>query len=84
MKANESLAAYAHEAWAGWMEYLFSRSQKSADGSVTIPPDLVARWERQMATTYADLPEGEKESDRAEAIKIMRVFLGPPEEDEIT
>ena len=83
MKANEQLAAYAHEAWAGWMKYLFSRSTKSADGSVTIPPDLVARWERQVATDYADLPEGEKDSDRAEALRIMRVFLGPPEDESV-
>jgi hypothetical protein len=67
LKANEQLAAYAHETWAGWMKYLFGKSPRNADGSV---------WTRQMNTSYEDLPEGEKQSDRAEAIKIMRVFLG--------
>jgi hypothetical protein len=79
MKANEELAAYAHDAWTGWMKYLFEQSQRNADGSVTIPSNLVARWERQMTTPYAELPEAEKESDRIEACKIMRVFLGPPD-----
>jgi len=81
MKANEQLAAYAHEAWAGWMGYLFEKSSKNPDGSVTIPAELVERWTRQMGTAYADLPEDEKHSDRVEAIKIMRIFLGDPDED---
>ena len=81
MKANEQLAAYAHEAWVGWMEYLFEKSPKNADGSVTIPAELVKRWTRQMGTSYAELSEGEKHSDRVEALKIMRIFLGDPDED---
>ena len=81
MKANEQLAAYAHDVWARWMGYLFDRSTKNADGSVTIPAELVKRWTRQMGTSYEDLPEGEKHSDRAEALKIMRIFLGDPDED---
>ena len=81
MKANEQLAAYAHEAWAGWMKYLFEKSPKNGDGSVTIPAELVKRWTRQMGTPYAELPEGEKHSDRVEALKIMQIFLGDPDED---
>jgi hypothetical protein len=80
MKANEELSAYAHEAWAGWMRYLFSVSTRNEDGSVTIPREQVERWIRQMETAYKDLPEDEKKSDRVEAIKIMRVFLGDPDD----
>jgi len=79
MRANEQLAAYAHEAWSGWMKYLFQKSPTNPDGSVTIPVELVERWKRQMNTAYEDLPEKEKESDREEALKMMRIFLGPPE-----
>lgn len=82
MKANEELAAYAHEAWSGWMRYLFSLSTHNADGTVTIPKELVERWTRQMETTYKDLPENEKHSDRVEAIRIMEIFLGEPLDDE--
>jgi hypothetical protein len=76
IKANEQLAAYAHDAWAGWMKYLFAKSPENEDGSVTIPAELVKRWRRQMNTAYEDLPEGEKQSDRVEARTIMRIFLG--------
>lgn len=67
----EALADYAHEAWAGWMKYLFSQSSKSEDGSVTIPTALADRWLRQMETDYNKLTEDEKESDRVEARKII-------------
>lgn len=73
-RSREALAAYAHTAWAGWMEYLFSKSHTHADGSVTIPADLAARWQRQMTTAYADLPESEKESDRAEADTMLALL----------
>lgn len=82
MRPNEQLAAYAHEAWAGWMLYLFKKSMRNSDGSVTIPSGLVERWDRQVATPYDALPENEKDSDRQEAIKMMRIFLGPLEDDD--
>lgn len=72
---RELLAAYAHNAWAGWMRYLFSKSISNADGSVTIPPELVQRWQRQMNTAYADLPDEERESDRQEADKILSIVI---------
>jgi hypothetical protein len=73
--ANEELAAYAHEAWSGWMEYLFSKCLKESDG-MKIPQSLVERWTRQMQTPYAELPENEKDSDRAEALKMQAIFIG--------
>lgn len=72
---REQLAEYAHEAWSGWMKYLFEKSQHNDDGTVTIPAWAVERWKRQMNTAYADLPEQEKESDRAEADEIMAILL---------
>ena len=75
---REGLAAYAHEAWAGWMQYLFEKSQANADGTVTIPAPLVDRWLRQMTTPYASLPEAEKASDRIEADKMLLIMQGTP------
>lgn len=69
----DALADYAHEAWAGWMKYLFSKSIRNEDGSVTIPRELVSRWERQINTSYWDLPENEQESDKAEARKMLEL-----------
>ena len=37
MKANEQLAAYAHEAWVSWVKDLLRKYSQNADGSVTIP-----------------------------------------------
>lgn len=75
----EALADYAHEAWAGWMRFLFRMATTNEDGSVTIPADLAARWQRQTKTPYADLSEDEKDSDRAEAMKIVNIISPPPE-----
>jgi hypothetical protein len=74
MDKREQLAALAHEQWSGWMEYMFSKSVHNADGSVTIPAELVSRWARQMNTPYEQLPEQEKESDRVEADKVIRLL----------
>ena len=70
---RESLAAYAHKTWVEWMDYLFSRSVLNANGSVTIPTDLVSRWKRQAGTPYAALPESEKASDRKEAYAMLDI-----------
>lgn len=73
-QAVESLAEYAHKAWSGWMRYMFDRSLMNPDGTVTIPSELVARWHRQVSTSYRYLPENEKLSDREEAYSILRVL----------
>lgn len=71
---RENLSSYAHEAWSGWMVYMFAKSVYNEDGSITIPPELVERWTRQMNTDYANLPEGEKQSDRDEADKMLDII----------
>lgn len=81
---REQLADYAHAAWSGWMTYLFSKcapgvdGDEFADGSLVIPRWAVERWKRQAATPYADLPEQEKESDRAEADRILGIVAREP------
>lgn len=76
MTEREVLAEYAHRAWSGWMQYLFVKSKVNVDGSVTIPQPLAERWQRQATTLYASLPEGEKESGRAEADRILAIMEG--------
>jgi hypothetical protein len=71
---REKLAAYAHKAWAGWMDYLFEKSTLNPDGTVTIPAWAVERWKRQAKTPYAELPENEKESDRKEADFMLAII----------
>lgn len=77
---REQLSALAHEAWSDWMLYLFDKCtmKRHANGmeweGATIPGSLVERWMRQMHTPYAELSESEKESDRAEADKVLACF----------
>jgi hypothetical protein len=68
---REALAAYAHEAWAGWTKYQFSKATINQDGTWTMPAWAVERWQRQMHTDYKDLLASEKVSDLAEADRIL-------------
>ena len=70
----EELAGYAHKAWAGWMRYLFAKSKKNENGTVTIPASLVERWERQCTTRYKKLPATEQLSDRYEARAMLTIM----------
>ncbi len=69
----EELAEYAHNAWAGWMQYLFSKCERRTDKTYLVPLWAVDRWWRQMQTDYSDLPDNEKESDRVEARKMLSI-----------
>lgn len=79
-KVMEELASVEHERWAHWQRYLHSRCSRQSDGSLTIPADLVQRWESQMTTPYAELSESEKESDREQVrryLPLLIEMLGP-------
>jgi len=80
-RLRTQLAAYAHEAWSGWMQYMFSKASQSGDddGGLLIPADLVERWTRQMNTPYHTLPENEQASDIDEANKMLAIIAAVPE-----
>lgn len=82
---REALAALAHEQWSGWMDYLFSKCKLTEMGDAVIPKSCVLWWQRQMGTTYADLSEVEKDSDRKEADRVIALLAvspeAPPQED---
>lgn len=67
----EALADEEHSRWAHWQRYLHSRCTRQLDGCLTIPCDLVQRWERQIETPYPELQESEKNSDREQARKLL-------------
>lgn len=76
---REQLAEYAHEAWSGWMRYMFSRGERMQtlnDGEYSgwwMTETSFERWQRQMNTEFKALPENEKASDRAEADKMLAI-----------
>jgi hypothetical protein len=71
---REKLADAEHASWARWMAYLFSKCQRQADGSCTIPSEYVSHWQREVETPYAELSEREKESDRTEVDLILPII----------
>lgn len=71
---KERLAELAHKQWSGWMKYLFNKCSMNQDGTATIPAWAVKRWQRQMKTPYDNLPENEKDSDRAEADRVLSII----------
>jgi hypothetical protein len=72
---KERLADLCHSQWSGWMKYLFAKSTENEDGTVTIPSDLVERWKRQINTSYINLSESEKQSDKKEAGKFIKLLF---------
>ena len=71
---TEQLAAIEHERWSHWQRYLHSKCVRQPDGSLLLPADLVARWEKQIDTKYAELGDQEKESDREQVRKYLPVI----------
>jgi hypothetical protein len=71
----EHLSAIEHGRWAHWQRYMHTKCARADDGSLTIPAELVQRWEEQIATPYAQLPESEKESDREQVRRYLPVLL---------
>lgn len=69
----EALAASEHDRWAHWQRYLHAQCTPQPDGSLVIPASLVQRWKRQAATSYDDLTEAEKDSDRLLAARTLAV-----------
>ena len=73
-ETREELAAYAHEAWCGWMRYLFGLCHGNEAGWTILPNWAVQRWQKQMETPYTDLSEKEKDSDRKEADRMLVII----------
>ena len=71
----EVLAAIEHDRWSHWQRHMHGQGLRSPEGALTLPAELVSRWERQMATPYADLTEEEKQSDRDQVWKYLPEVL---------
>ncbi len=71
----EKLAEVEHERWSHWQSYMHSKCERRADGALVIPADLVAQWERQIATPYSELSVKERESDREQVQRYLPMML---------
>ena len=70
----DRLAAVEHERWSHWQRYMHGKAIRQEDGALLIPADLVARWEKQIATTYAALPADEQESDKEQVERYLPII----------
>ena len=74
---REALAELYHEQWSEWMQYLFLETAteiQSGRKYEVISPEHVERWKRQMHMPYHMLPEEEKDSDRFQADKVIKLL----------
>lgn len=71
----EQLAAVEHERWSHWQRYMHGKGERQPDGSLVIPPQLVTRWERLMATPYEELTNAERESDREQVRRYLQTII---------
>ena len=71
----EEIAEFCHNVqWSGWMKYLFSKGEFMEDGRWIMPLWAVKRWQHQTKTLYKNLSEKEKESDRDEAMALLKLI----------
>lgn len=71
----EELASIEHERWSHWQRYMHEKAVRNPDGSLTLPADLVAHWERLIATPYNQLSEEERESDREQVRRYLSLII---------
>ncbi|KJV36965.1 hypothetical protein [Luteibacter yeojuensis] len=71
---REELAAIEHERWSHWQKYLHGKGVSQPDGSILLPSELVSKWERLIATSYGELTEKEKQSDRDQVDRYIPII----------
>lgn len=62
---TEVLADLEHRQWRHWTRYMLDN----------MTPENIERWKRQIKTSYSQLSEKEKESDRVWARKVLARLL---------
>lgn len=70
----EDLAAIEHERWAHWQRFMHEQGQRQPDGSLVLPAELVAKWDRLIDTPYANLTDKEQESDREQVRRYLPII----------
>lgn len=64
-KLREELSDLEHSQWSHWAKYMLENNTEENH----------KRWERQIKTSYEDLSEKEKDSDREWANKVLNIII---------
>lgn len=73
----EMLAAIEHQRWGEWQQYVHQRCGLEV-GTVRVAiihAEDFKRWERQIATPYADLSEEEQQADRDQVMRYWPMIV---------
>jgi len=81
----EELADIEHQRWADWQKYLHSKleySEYKDDAGVThavyiLGADDYEHWDKQIETSYKELTEEEKDSDRDQVMRYWDLVKQP-------
>lgn len=71
----ERLASIEHERWSHWQKFMHERGQRLPDGSLLLPADLIAKWDRLIDTPYSQLTDKEQESDRDQVRRYLPTIV---------
>jgi hypothetical protein len=74
---RDDLAAIEHERWGHWQRYMHAQCRSDAQEAeaLVIPAKLVAQWERQADTPFADLTAKEQDSDREQVNRYLPLLI---------
>lgn len=64
MEIIEELADLEHEQWGHWTEYMLDN----------LTDINIKKWKKQIKTSYSELSEKEKDSDREWAEKVLNII----------
>lgn len=69
----EKLAAIEHERWADWQKWCHKILRENCPSPKL--EEVLERWDKQIETSYANLSEKEKQSDRDQVIRYWESLL---------
>ena len=72
----EKLAEIEHERWADWQKWCHKVLRENCPSYDL--ERVLERWDKQIATSYSDLSEQEKESDREQVRRYWNLITPAP------
>lgn len=72
---KEKLASIEHERWSDWQKWCHEVLRESMPDHWTELNNVLERWDKQIATSYKDLSEREKQSDRDQVDRYWSLIL---------
>ena len=72
---RDRLADIEHERWSHWQKYMHGKCEAKQNGDLVIPAEFVAQWSKQSETSFQQLTEAEKNSDRDQVERYLPLII---------